>query len=98
MPRKSGVEALSKIVEKNYSLIVADRKLPHVDGVELIQRIEGLNSMIRRLIFTSYPTFFNVQDNTDISVNAYLTKPMEPEKLREIVRSQLAESKMVRKD
>jgi DNA-binding NarL/FixJ family response regulator len=39
-----------------------------------------------------------VQDDTDIGVDVYLTKSMEPEKLLEIVRSQLAESKMVSKD
>lgn len=36
-------------------MILTDRKLPQVDGVGLIQKIEGLNPLIRRLIFTSYP-------------------------------------------
>ncbi len=88
---ETGREALEKTREKYYSLVMVDRKLPDADGVELLSKIEDADSKIRKIIFTGFPSIDNIQEAISLGVHAYLTKPVDPQKIIETVKKQLEE-------
>ena len=85
----TGGEALEKTRDTFYSLVLVDRKLPDADGVKLLDQIEDTDPKIRKVIFTGYPSIDNVQEAMSLGAHAYLTKPVDPEEILAVVRTQL---------
>jgi len=74
----TGKEALEKTADNFYSLILIDRKLPDIDGVQLVTKMQNTDPKVRKVIFTGFPSLNNVQQAIDFGVDAYLTKPIDP--------------------
>lgn len=86
---ENGADALNKMKDKYYSLVLVDRRLPDIDGVDLLKQIEDTDPKMRKVIFTGYPSLENVQEAMTIGAHAYLTKPVEPQKILKTVKRQL---------
>ena len=86
---ETGQKALEKTKENYYSLVLVDRKLPDADGVELLNKIEDTDPKIRKIIFTGFPSIDNVQTALSLGAHAYITKPVDPKEIIEIVKNQL---------
>ena len=86
---EDGVGALKKMKDKYYSLVLVDRRLPDIDGVDLLKQIEDTDPKMRKIIFTGYPSLENVQEAMTLGAHAYLTKPVESEKILTTVKGQL---------
>jgi len=88
---KSGQEALEKSREKIYSLSLIDIKLPDIEGVELLQRMEKTDPKMRKVIITGYQTAENTVQALNLGANGYLVKPLKAEEILKTVQKQLAE-------
>ena len=85
----TGKEAIEKTTENFYSLILVDRKLPDIDGVQLILKIPDKGSKVRKVIFTGFPSLDNDQQVIDLGVDAYITKPIDPVEILNIIKTQI---------
>jgi len=85
----TGKEALEKTADNFYSLILIDRKLPDMDGVHLVTKIQDTDPKMRKVIFTGFPSLNNVQQAIDFGVDAYLTKPIDPIEILNTIKDQL---------
>ena len=85
----TGKEALEKTADNFYSLILVDRKLPDIDGVQLVTKIQDTDPKMRKVIFTGFPSLNNVQQAIDFGVDAYLTKPIDPVEILNTIKDQL---------
>ena len=85
----TGKEALEKTTDNFYSLILVDRKLPDIDGVQLVTKIQDTDPKMRKVIFTGFPSLNNVQQAIDFGVDAYLTKPIDPVDILNTIKDQL---------
>lgn len=88
---KSGREGLEKCIEKLYSLILVDIKLPDFDGIELLTKIEDTDPKVRKVIITGFPSLENARQALNLGVHAYLVKPVKAIEVLETVRKQLLE-------
>ena len=88
---KSGREGLEKSIEKLYSLILVDIKLPDFDGIEFLKRITDTDPKIRKVIITGFPSLENARLALNLGVHAYLVKPVEAIEILKTVRKQLLE-------
>ena len=86
----TGKEALEKTADNFYSLILVDRKLPDIDGVQLVTKIQDTDPKMRKVIFTGFPSLNNVQQAIDFGVDAYLTKPIDPVDILNTIKDQLS--------
>ncbi len=50
---ENGIEAIKRIAVKTYDLIITDYRMPKMDGLELIQRIQMIIPSIPVLVVTS---------------------------------------------
>ena len=53
---EDGNEALAKLKEKEFGLILLDLHLPGVDGMEVLRQLRESNRDIRIIIITAYGT------------------------------------------
>ena len=81
----NGEEVLDAIDNKNYDLIIMDMHMPVMDGLEAVKLYRfmstGHNINIPVLMLTANATPEAVEKCMEAGANAYLTKPIETEKL-----------------
>lgn len=84
----TGAEALRLFAAKRFNLVLLDRSLPDMDGVEVARRMraqetDGLQAII--LAVTAYCTAQDRQLCLDAGMDAFVGKPLTPEKLRKVL-------------
>lgn len=83
----SGAEALEKLDENGYDLLMLDIIMPGMDGFELCQKIrEKENYKQTTIVFLTAKT--REEDKArglEVGANLFLSKPISPHKLRSIV-------------
>lgn len=77
----NGIEALGLLKKRSYDLLLSDVKMPHMDGMELLQQV-GL--LYPHLITVMLSAFANIQDAVaaiKLGAYDYIAKPVYPEDL-----------------
>ena len=76
-------EALQKINNSDFDLILMDLHMPEMDGYELTERIRTNNKMktIPIIALTAAATLSEINKCFDVGMNDYLIKPFKKEEL-----------------
>lgn len=79
-----GKEALGKYMKADFDLIISDRVMPKIDGLELLKKIRRINKEIMFLMVTGYPAVESAVEAIKAGAYDYIMKPfnMEDVKLR----------------
>ncbi|MDR1728747.1 MAG: sigma-54 dependent transcriptional regulator [Acidobacteriota bacterium] len=85
----SGMEALNRLREKFFSLVVTDMRMPEVSGMDLLRRIKNLAPQVPVVLLTAYGTVQNAVDAMREGAYDYLLKPFSAEALEDVVRRAL---------
>ncbi len=80
-----GREALSKLKENKYDLIITDIKMPGMDGIEFIQELrnQDINSCV--ILLSTHSDFQFAKQGIRFGVFEYMTKPFEETVLIDIL-------------
>ncbi|RMG74859.1 MAG: response regulator [Nitrospirae bacterium] len=83
----NGFEALKILPTENFNLIITDINMPDINGLELINFIKTTPqySKIPLIIVTTERTEEDRRRGMALGANDYITKPFEPEQLRESI-------------
>ncbi|MFQ5559113.1 MAG: response regulator [Nitrospinota bacterium] len=73
----SGKEALEKIHQKNYSIVLTDINMPEMDGLELLEKIKGQSLETIVIMITAYSTILKVCNARNYGASDYILKPFE---------------------
>lgn len=85
---QSGEEAVKKVENNKYELILMDIRMPGMDGYETTRRIRKLERGSVPIIALTADAVEGVEQKAkEAGMNGYLTKPLEPEKLLEVIRN-----------
>jgi len=77
----SGAEALDRLSEAPYHLMLTDIKMPGMDGVELLQKAKETFPELSVVMMTAYATVETAVEAMKIGAVDYLVKPFEPDTL-----------------
>jgi DNA-binding response OmpR family regulator len=96
----NGEEALAKLKEKEFGLILLDLKMPGIDGMEVLRQVSKIRPDIRIIILTAYGTVELAVEAMKSGAADFIQKPFTPEEIRELVsrvmnREKLDEQKAV---
>jgi DNA-binding NtrC family response regulator len=94
---ESGAEAISKAKAKTYNLALLDIKLPDMEGTRLLIDLGKITPSMMKIMVTGYASLDNAIDSVNFGADAYLMKPVSPEKLLDTVASKLKEQEEVEK-
>lgn len=79
----TGMEALQKIREKAYDVVVLDVKMPGLDGIQTLGEIKKINPQIEVILLTGHASVDSAVDGMRLGAYDYLMKPCEIEILME---------------
>ena len=86
----NGKEAISKVTDREYDLVILDIRMPEMDGIEALGQILSRQKKTPIIIYTAYS---NYKSNfMTWTANAYLTKSSNLNELKEKVREVLNDS------
>ncbi len=83
----SGPDALERISQQNFDLIILDVIMPEMDGFEVCQRIRKIDSYAGTpvIILTAKSGEEDKQRGIEVGANLYLPKPISPKRLIALV-------------
>ena len=87
----TGSEALEILEENFFAILIIDIRLPDIDGIELISKINKTDPDMRKIILTGNPSLDNVQQALKKGAHDYLIKPVSLDKIKKTIKEQIAE-------
>jgi DNA-binding NtrC family response regulator len=85
----TGNEAVEMTQKTAYNVALLDIRLPDMEGVELLQLMKDNVPRTRKIMVTGYPSMQNAITALNKNADAYLIKPVDVEKLLDMVKEQL---------
>jgi len=86
---KNGKEAIQKSKTKFFNLALLDIKLPDMEGTKLLMTMHGTLPKMVKIMITGYPSLENAVEALNQGADAYIIKPVEPEKLLALIEEKL---------
>ena len=83
---EKGNEALGEYAKNPAGLILTDIRLPDISGLHLLQTAREINPDVAVVIMTGYASVENAVDALNRGANAYVTKPLNMEELKAILK------------
>ena len=80
-------EALMKIETGNFDIILADIKMPGMDGLEMHRRIKEINSEVIVIVMTAFASVETAVQALKDGAFDYVTKPFDPDDLSHLIRN-----------
>jgi len=77
-------EALQKIEQRGYRLVLLDLKIPGVRGLELLRAIREKRPESMVIIITGYASIETAKETARLGAVAYLPKPFTPNEVRDV--------------
>lgn len=78
-----GLEVYEKVLENMYDLILTDIRMPGINGLDLIKKIQQIPHNPLFIIMSGYSEFEYAQTAMRLGVKHYLLKPVEENELRQ---------------
>ncbi len=90
----SSHEALKKIKSKSYDVVVTDLKMPGMDGIELLRIVKKNYPSTQVIMITAFGTIQSAVKAMKEGAFHYLTKPLNLEELKEVLKGALKVKKL----
>ncbi|MFQ6617894.1 MAG: sigma-54-dependent transcriptional regulator [Fidelibacterota bacterium] len=74
---KDGQEALKKVTQNNYDLVITDIRMPKIDGMELLQKTLEISPQTFVIIITAYASIDTAIEALRKGAYDYLIKPLD---------------------
>ena len=91
----NGMEALKKLQEDVWDIVLVDIKMPGMDGMELQRQIKKIDNTMIVIIITAYATVDTAVEAMREGAYDYLSKPIDPDKLSILVRNAVNQRRLV---
>ncbi len=92
---ETGEEALKRIKEEDFGVIVLDLRLPGIDGLEVYEQAKDFRPETRGIMITAYPSKETREKAKRLGLLDYLAKPFEVEALEKTIRKALGEAEKI---
>ena len=84
-----GSEAIARVSNEFFDLILMDNRMSHVDGIEALKEIKNISPGIPVIIITAFASVETAVEALQAGAHDYLTKPLDVDELRIKIRQTL---------
>jgi DNA-binding NtrC family response regulator len=84
---ENALKALSVLESENFDIILADIKMPGMDGLEMLRRIKLLKTDSIVIVMTAFATVDTAVQALKDGAFDYVTKPFDPDDLSHLIRN-----------
>ena len=82
---ETGAEALKRIEETIFDIIVTDVRMDEIDGLDILAGVTAKSSHTKVIIITGYATIELAREALAKGAFDFIAKPFKPNDLREII-------------
>jgi DNA-binding NtrC family response regulator len=82
----SGEDAIDVLKNEDVDLVLTDKRLPGIDGVELVRRIKADHGSVAVVVMTAYGTIGSAVEAMRLGAEDYLVKPFEAAEVLMVLR------------
>jgi DNA-binding NtrC family response regulator len=86
---ENGEEALRKLTDTEFDIVLIDIKMPGMDGIELQRKLREKAPQSVVIIMTAYASVDTAVEALKLGAYDYITKPFDPDDLARLVRNAL---------
>ncbi|HKZ07467.1 MAG TPA: sigma-54 dependent transcriptional regulator [Methylomirabilota bacterium] len=86
VPALSAEEALDALKVEDVDVVLTDKRLPGMDGVELVRRLHADHADLAVVVMTAYGTIESAVEAMRLGAEDYLVKPFEAAELLLVIR------------
>jgi DNA-binding NtrC family response regulator len=86
VPALSAEEALDALKVEDVDVVLTDKRLPGMDGVELVRRLHAEHADLAVVVMTAYGTIESAVEAMRMGAEDYLVKPFEAAELLLVIR------------
>jgi signal transduction histidine kinase/FixJ family two-component response regulator len=80
-----GEEGLEVLKNEKIALVLLDLKMPGLDGLEVLQRIQAVDPSILVIVITGYATVETATKAMKLGAYDFIPKPFDPDQLRIVI-------------
>lgn len=82
---EDGAKARDDLVDYCPDIVIADIRMPNLDGLELLEEVRKENQKCRYILLSAYSEFEYAQKALRLGADDYILKPVKPRELVELV-------------
>ena len=94
---RNGQEAIQKSRTEFFNMALLDIKLPDIEGTKLLTMMHENTPKMVKIMITGYPSLENAVEALNHGADAYIIKPVKPEKLLALIEKKLKEQSQAKK-
>jgi len=94
---RNGVEALERLRENDFDVVLSDINMPEMDGLTLLQQIPDVDPDVRSVIVTAYGDIDNIRSAMNRGAFDFITKPIDFRDLRATIERALEHRALMRR-
>ena len=94
----NGLEALEKVAEKEYDMLILDIMMPKMSGMEVLQRVKETHPDIDVIMITGLNQIETAVEAMKLGAFDYLPKPFDPEELEMVVERALERRQLLQEN
>jgi DNA-binding NtrC family response regulator len=95
---QDGREALRKIEENPYDVVVLDIMMPNIDGLEVLRRVKETHPNVDVIMVTGLSQIDTAVQAMKLGAFDYLSKPFEPDELKLVVQRALERRRLLQEN
>ncbi|MBG0764565.1 MAG: sigma-54-dependent Fis family transcriptional regulator [Tissierellales bacterium] len=94
----NGDEALNKIKENNYDLVLLDIKMPGLSGMDVLKKVRERGNNVNIIMMTAYGTIERAVEAMKLNAIDFLSKPFTTDEIRSIVSDVFSREELIEED
>ena len=91
---ETGEEALERIKQEEFGVIVLDLRLPDIDGLQVFEQAKELKPETKGVIITAYPSKETWEKAKRLGLLDFLAKPFKVDDLEKLIEAALGETEI----
>jgi DNA-binding NtrC family response regulator len=95
---ENGIEALDVLSTKTVDVVLADIRMPQMDGLTLLKKIRSRNPAVTVIVMTAYGTIEKAVEAIKRGAYDFIQKPLDEERLIHLLKKGLELNRLVREN
>lgn len=93
-----GLEAIARIREKHFDLVLSDLMMPGADGIEVLKAAKKINAGVHVIIITGFSSLETAMEAMRKGAYDYITKPFKLEEIKIAVQNACEKIELLRQN
>ncbi len=92
---EDGIRAVEKMKQSSFQVVIADLKMSHMDGIDVLRKAKDIDQAIAVIIITGYGTVTSAVESMRLGAFDYIAKPFKPDDISLVIERALKTERLL---